>query len=181
MNGAPYFFIKGDGVMTVAGIDASTTASGVSIMRDGKLVFYTLIKLKEKDTMKRIRLMLKDICKILDKYDIDAICMEKAFSKQNVDTTMKLANIAGGIMLYCALNDIEFEHPMPSSWRAKIGIKQGEGKHKVKRETLKEMAIKLVKQEYGIDVGDDIAESLLIARSKFDLPKLEISEDDLWN
>jgi hypothetical protein len=70
---------------------------------------------------------------------------------------------------------------MPSSWRAKIGIKQGEGKHKVKRETLKEMAIKLVKQEYGIDVGDDIAESLLIARSKFDLPKLEISEDDLWN
>ena len=70
MNGAPCFFIKGDGVMTVAGIDASTTASGVSIMRDGKLVFYTLIKLKEKDTMKRIRLMLKDICEILDKYDI---------------------------------------------------------------------------------------------------------------
>lgn len=167
--------------MTVAGIDASTTASGVSIMRDGELVFYTLIKIKEKDTMKRIGFMLKEICGILDKYDIDVICMEKAFSKQNIDTTIKLVTLAGGIFFYCVLNDIEFDNPLPSSWRAKIGIKQGEGKHKVKRETLKEMAIEIVKQEYGINVGDDIAESLLIARSKFDLPKLEISEDDLWN
>jgi Holliday junction resolvasome RuvABC endonuclease subunit len=167
--------------MTVAGIDGSTTASGVSIMIDGKLVFYTLIKLKEKDTMKRIGLMLKEICSILDKYDVDIICMEKAFSKQNVDTTIKLAMLAGGIFMYCTMNDIEFDNPLPSSWRAKIGIKQAEGKHKVKRETLKEMAIKLVKQEYGINVGDDVSESILVARSKFDLPKLEISEDDLWS
>lgn len=181
MNEAPCFFVKGDELMTVVGIDGSTTASGISVMKDGELVFYTLIKLKEKDVMKRIGLMLKEICSVLDKYDIDIICMEKAFSKQNIDTTIKLVMLSGGVFLYCVLNDIEFDNPMPSSWRAKIGIKQVEGKHKVKRETLKEMAVKLVKQEYGINVCDDIAEAILAARSKFDLPKLEISEDDLWS
>ena len=79
-------------------------------------------------------------------------------------------------MLYCAKNNIEFNHPLPSEWRAKIGIKQSS---KIKREVLKEEAIFVVKNEYGIDVNDDIAESILIARSAFNLPKVNISEDDL--
>lgn len=163
---------------TVAGVDASTKMSGVSIMIDGNLEFYTLIDLhKEKDAMVRIRDMLLQICAILDKYDVDEVYMEKAFSKQNVDTTMKLANLAGGIMLYCAQNDIKFEHPMPSAWRKTIGIQQSS---KIKREVLKAEAIKAVKDEYGIDVNDDIAESILIARSAFDLPKIDVTEDDLW-
>ena len=43
-----------------------------------------------------------------------------------------------------------------------------------------EEAILAVKNEYGINVNDDVAESILIARSAFNLPKIEISEDDLW-
>ena len=166
--------------MIVVGIDGSTKSSGLSIMVDGNLEFYTLIEHKEKDAMQRIRLMLRSICEILDKYDIDTICMEKAFSKQNVDTTMKLANIAGGIMLYCELHNIKFEHPMPSEWRKVVGIPMNEGKRKIKREVLKDMAIQAVENEYNIEVNDDVAESILLARSKFDLPKLEISEEDLW-
>ena len=69
---------------------------------------------------------------------------------------------------------------MPSEWRSKIGIKISDGKRKIKRETLKELAIQAVKNEYNIDVNDDVSESILLARSKFDLPKIEISEDDLW-
>jgi Holliday junction resolvasome RuvABC endonuclease subunit len=164
--------------MVIAGIDRSTNMSGVSIMEDGKLKFYTLIDLhKEKDAMKRIRMMLLKICEILELHDIDAIYMEKAFNKSNTDTTMKLANLAGGIMLYCAQNNIEFNHPLPTEWRKKIGLQQGKG---IKRETLKAEAIAAVKQEYGIDVNDDVAESILLARSVFDLPKINITEDDLW-
>lgn len=164
--------------MLVAGIDGSTNKTGIAIMDDGDLKFRTFIDLStDKDPMRRIRAMLVSICEILDKYDIDAIYMEKSVLKNNIDTVQKLANLAGGIMLYCAQNKIEFNHPLPSEWRKKIGIKQS---NKIKRETLKEEAILAVKNEYGINVNDDVAESILIARSAFDLPKIDISEDDLW-
>ena len=164
--------------MLVVGIDGSTNSTGLAVMEDGELKFRILIDLhKEKNAMRRIQNMLLKICEILDQYDIDAIYMEKSVLKSNVDTVQKLANLAGGIMLYCAKNNIEFNHPLPSEWRAKIGIKQS---NKIKREVLKEEAIFAVKREYGINVNDDVAESILIARSAFDLPKIEVSEDDLW-
>ena len=165
--------------MIVAGIDGSTNMSGISIMEDGELTFYTLVDChKEKDTMKRIRIMLVKICEVLDQYDIDSIHMEKAFTKTNIDTTMKLANIAGGIMFYCAQNNIEFVHPLPTEWRKKIGLQQGKG---VKREVLKAEAIEAVKREYNVEVNDDVAEAILLARSTFDLPKINVTEDDLWD
>lgn len=163
--------------MVVCGIDGSTNKTGVSIMKDGDLVFRTFIDLsKDKDTMRRTRNMLLNICEVLDQYHIDAVYMEKSMLKNNISTVQLLANLAGGIMLYCAQNDIEFVHPLPSEWRKKIGIKQSKN---IKREVLKEEAILAVKREYGINVNDDIAESILLARSAFDLPKIEISEDDL--
>lgn len=167
--------------MIVAGIDASTTATGVCIMQDGELIYRTLIAIssgKEKDAEKRIKMMLIKMCDILNQYDIDAVYMEKAICKGgNVDVTIKLAYLSGGMYLYCAQNGIEFHNPLPSEWRKRIGISQGRG---VKRETQKEEAIFAVKREYGINVNDDVAESILIARSAFDLPKIEVSEDDLW-
>lgn len=165
--------------MRVAGIDGSTTSTGIAIMEDGKLIFRTLVDLKkDKDTMRRIRRMLLKICEILDEYKPNVVYMEKSIMKTNIDTTQKLSNLAGGMMLYCALHDIEFVHPMPSEWRARIGIEQSK---KIKRETLKEEAILAVKNEYGINVNDDVAEAILLARSAFDLPKVNVTEDDLWN
>ena len=162
--------------MLVAGIDGSTKSTGIAIMEDGELKFHTLIDLsKEKDAMKRIRHMLMKICEILNQYKLDAIYMEKSIMKTNIDTVQKLSNVAGGIMLYCAQNDIDFFHPLPPEWRAKIGIKQSS---KIKREVLKSEAIKTVKREYEIEVCDDIAEAVLIARSAFNLPKIQILEDD---
>ena len=163
----------------VAGIDASTNKSGVSIMCDGALEYYILIDLhKEKDVMKRISMMMVKICEIINEYDVDQIYMEKSICKGgNVDTTQKLSFLMGGIMLYCAQNKIEFINPLPSEWRKKIGLCQSS---KVKRDELKEEAICAVKQEYDLDVNDDVAESILLARSAFDLPKIDVSEDDLW-
>lgn len=167
--------------MVVAGIDASTTATGVCVMIDGELKYHTLIAInsrKEKDAEKRIKMMLVKICEILDQYDIDAVYMEKAICKGgNVDTTIKLAYLSGGMSLYCIQNDIEFINPLPSEWRKIVGIAQGRG---IKRDVQKAESIKAVKDEYGIDEGDDVAESILLARSAFDLPKLNITEDDLW-
>ena len=166
--------------MLVAGIDASTTSTGISIMNDGALEYYTLIDLtnEKKDSIKRVKHMMIEICKVLDNYKPDIVYMEKAFNKSNIDTTIKLANLSGAVMFYCEKNNIEFFNPEPSAWRAKIGIQTGRG---VKREVLKAEAIKVVQNEYGIKVHDDVAESCLLARSAFDFPKISITEDDLWS
>ena len=161
----------------IAGIDGSTKNTGVSIMNDGNLEFYTMIDFhKEKDVIKRIQSMWIEICKILDVHKPDVVYMEKSIDKQNIDTLQKLSYLAGGVMLYCVQHNIEFVNPFPTEWRAKIGIKQS---RKIKREVLKAEAILAVKKEYGIDVGDDTAESILLARSAFDLPPINITEDEL--
>ena len=167
--------------MVVAGIDASTTATGICVMRDGKIVYHTLIAInprKEKDAEQRIKMMLTQICEVLDQYEINAVYMEKAICKGgNVDVTIKLAYLSGGMFLYCTQKGIEFYNPLPSMWRKTVGISQGRG---ITRDTQKAEAIKAVKDTYGIDEGDDVAEAILLARSAFDLPKLDITEDDLW-
>lgn len=164
--------------MLVAGIDASTKATGVSIMCDGELVDYTLIEINSKefpDAYERIKKMFVKICEVLDKYNIDDMYMEKAICKGgNVDVTIKLAYLSGGMSLYCIQNDIEFHNPTPTMWRAKVGIPNGRG---VLRATQKATAIKAVKDWYGIDVGDDVAEAVLISRSAFKLPKLQIEDE----
>ena len=166
--------------MIVAGIDASTTATGVSIMRDGELIYYTLIAIdskRERDAYKRVKEMLIKICAILDQYEIDKVYMEKAICKGgNVDITIKLAYLSGGMSLYCIQKDIEFHNPLPATWRAAVGIKNGRG---VLRDEQKKQAICAVKNEYEIDVGDDIAESICLARSAFKLPKFDFEEDEL--
>lgn len=163
--------------MLVAGIDGSTKNTGVSIMRDGELEFYTLIDFhKEKDAMKRIQNMWIEISKILDEYKPELVYMEKSIDKKNIDTLQKLSYLAGGVMFYCTQNEIGFVNPFPVEWRAKIGIKQS---NKIKRDMLKAEAIIAVKKEYDIDVGDDVAEAILICRSAFDLPEIELTEDEL--
>ena len=113
---------------TVAGIDASTLSTGVSIMTDGHLIDYTLFQLsKSMDAMQRISLMLTKIGEYLSRYSIDEVYMEKAFKSQNVKTTMQLANLAGGMMYYCVEHGIAFIHPEPSVWRKAIGLSQGRG------------------------------------------------------
>lgn len=163
--------------MVVAGIDASTKATGVSIMRDGELIYYKLIAIDSKkipDAYERIKKMFVMICEILDQYEVDAMYMEKAICKGgNVDVTIKLAYLSGGMSLYCIQKDIEFHNPTPSEWRKIVGIPNGRG---ILRDMQKATAIKAVKDLYGIDVGDDVAEATLLARSAFKLPKLQIEE-----
>lgn len=169
--------------MVIVGIDASTTKTGICEFLDGEYVTHTLIDChKEKDAMKRIPMMADKIWKYLDGIkDIDVIIMEKSILKSNADTIQKLSNIAGAIMLYAYQHNIKFENPVPSAWRKKIGLEQSS---KVKREILKLEAIEAVHREYAMKVTDDEAESILLARSGFDLPKISIKaqdvEDNYW-
>lgn len=162
--------------MIVAGIDASTSKSGISIFKDGKYITHTLIDLhKDKDAFHRTLVMMSEICDYLSKYSIDKILVEETVLTSNADTLKKLAYVAGGIMLYAHEHDIEFKFILPSAWRKTVGLQQS----KAKREVLKLESIQAVRQEYNIDVTDDESDAILIGRSAFDLPKINITSDDI--
>lgn len=165
--------------MIVIGIDGSTKRTGIAAFKDGKYLSHTLVDYhKITDVNERMRLMMNGICDYLDNFKhIDKIIMEKSIMKNNIDTVQKLSNLAGAIMCYAARNNIEFVHPVPSAWRKIVGLQQSS---KVKREALKLEAIEAVSQEYGMELTDDEAESLLLARSGFDLPKIVITSDDVF-
>ena len=164
--------------MIVCGIDASTNKTGIAIFRNGEYETHTLIDLhKIKDSAERIQKMMLAICEYIDEHNVDKIIIEESMLVSNASTMKMLSNIAGAVMYYAASNSIEFEFVLPSHWRKKIGLSQS---NKIKREVLKAEAILAVKQEYGMDLTDDESESILIARSGFDLPKIVITEDDIW-
>ena len=162
--------------MKIAGIDASTNKTGVTIMEDGKYLTHTLIDLhKIKDSKERIPQMMIAICEYLDRYDIDKIIMEESMMTNNIVTVKMLSQLAGAVLFYATNKEIEFEFSLPTHWRRLVGLTQSS---KVKRDVLKAEAMAAVKQEYGLDVVDDVAESILIARSGFDLPKIVMEEED---
>lgn len=164
--------------MIVAGIDASTNKTGIAIFCDGEYVEHTLIDLhKIKDSSERIPKMMMTICDYLNEHDIDRIIMEESVLTTNASTIKMLSNIAGAVIYYATSHNIEFEFALPTHWRKKIGLSQS---NKIKREVLKAEAILAVKQEYDMDLTDDEAEAILIARSGFDLPQIAITEDDIW-
>ncbi len=165
--------------MRIAGIDASTNKTGIAIFVDGKYETHTLIDLhKTKAPDVRIPKMMMAICEYLGEHKVDKIIMEESMLTTNASTMKMLSNIAGAVMYYAASHNIEFEFALPTHWRKKIGLSQS---NKIKRDVLKAEAIQAVKQEYGMDLTDDESEAILIARSGFDLPKIVITEDDLWD
>lgn len=165
--------------MIIAGIDGSSNKTGISIFRDGEYVSHTLIDLhKIKSADIRLPRMMCEMCEYLDGFAVDKIIMEKSVLKSNVATIQLLSMLSGAIMVYAAKRGIVFENPVPSAWRKRCGLEQS---MKVKREVLKKEAILAVEKEYGMTVSDDEAESILLARSGFDLPKLNIKMADVDN
>ena len=151
--------------MRVVGIDASTNKTGVSLFIDNEYSGHMLIDLhKIKDSNIRVPKMMQEIKNTLDYYKPDIIVMEECLLKNNIATVKLLSYLAGAIISWAADNEVEFRFQLPSEWRKRVGIIQGP---KTPRDKLKQEAIDMVKEKFGIDVTDDEAESLLIANSIF--------------
>lgn len=151
--------------MRVCGIDASTNKTGISLFIDGEYSGHMLIDLhKIKDSNIRVPKMMQEIKNILDYYKPDIIVMEECLLKTNIATVKLLSYLAGAIISWAADNQVEFRFQLPSEWRKRVEIVQGP---KTPREKLKQEAIDMVKEKFGIDVTDDEAEAVLIAHSVF--------------
>ena len=156
--------------MTILTIDASTKSTGYAIFEDTSLIYYGCITASSNDLIKRIQKIIEGLHPILQEYDVDKIILEEvrpdteSGEKRNIKTYRALMWLQAAIAFLA--HEISprstIEYVYPSSWRAACGIKTGRG---VKRASLKPADMKFVKDNYNIEVNDDIADAIGIGHA----------------
>ena len=147
-----------DETCILMGIDSSTKATGISVYANGVLKEFELLTEDNNDSKKRLENMIRRIYETISKYKPDIIAIETPTVCRNQQTQRQLTMIFGAIYGFCVDNNIFFKAYRPSEWR----------KHwrddvmPRKRAELKKWAIDKVKDEFEVDVSDDVAEAILI-------------------
>lgn len=154
--------------MTVLSLDLSTKSSGWAIFIDKKLESYGCITASSTDVIKRIQKIIDELKIEMNKYKIDKIIVEEVRpegngTNQRTHKVLMWMQAALEFMVHDNFKNIPIEYIVPSSWRAKCGIKNGRG---VRRDSVKQYDINFVKETYGIEVNDDIADAIGIGHSE---------------
>ena len=157
--------------MNILSLDLSTKSSCWAIFIDGELINYGCITSASTDLIKRIYIMKDEIQKLLTENKIDKIVVEEVrpeggygVGNQKTHKALMWLQAAIAFMVYDFDKKIEIEYIYPSSWRATCGIKNGRG---IVRSTLKEADIAFVKDKYGLDVNDDVADAICIGLAQY--------------
>lgn len=153
--------------MKVMGIDGSSKKTGIAVY-DGNLREYKCLDFsKIKNYDERYPSMVYAVEDCITKFKPDVVYVEDTWEKNqgfnNVATLKKLSYILGTFRFICLEKNIPFNLIFPTEWRKAIGMETG----KLKRPELKQLAIKYVKDKYGIEVCDDVAEAICIAEAGF--------------
>lgn len=156
----------------VLSFDQSTKLSAYSWWIDGKYIESGYIDLhKNKNTSERVKKMGIELCNIITKYQPDNVIIEEVTQQSNPQTLKLLARIQGIIIGFCAAHDIDTYIIEPSKWRSILQFKIGAG---VKREELKDQAIKYIKDKYDLDLSEDECESVCIGEAAHKIYNIEI-------
>lgn len=140
-------------------IDSSTKKSAYAIFDNDIYIRSELINLEKIRNMdERFMQMSLQLVNTLIRYQPEVVYIEETVVPRNVQTQRFLTRLQGVVYGYCITNHCQFHTIRPTEWRKIVGIKQG----KKKRDELKEEAVKLVKELFGISVNDDQAEAILI-------------------
>lgn len=153
--------------MYTLSLDLSTKSSGFAVFENKKLIEFGCLTASSTDVIKRIYKIIGELSKIVDKYPIDTVLIEEVrpedlkHSGKNLHTQKVLMWLQAAVvfLLHDKRPKAKIEYIYPSSWRSGVGIHTGRG---IKREGLKPQDISFVKENYGIDVNDDIADSICI-------------------
>ncbi len=156
-------------------IDGSTTNTGIAIFNidTEELVNYSHIKPendkkfdKKTNMDNRIKMMIKDITTILNKYNPRDIAMEDTYGAKDMYAYKKLCHLQGLLLSYSITNNISMEFYTPLFWRKKIGIPITKDKKRLKRNDFKTLAVEIVREKYNIDVTEDEAEAICIGLAR---------------
>lgn len=148
--------------MNLIAIDGSTKSTGIAIYKHNKLVQYNCITSTSNDLFNRIKTMVLEIKKVLiENPDLEYLIMEQVRQEGfvNIKTYKALMYLQGCIQLLVheQFKHIQTDFLYPSSWRKVCQIKQGRG---VQRKQQKQLDIQWVKQNFDLEVNDDIADAI---------------------
>lgn len=153
-------------------LDLSTKSTGYAISDDkGKLITYGLITASSSNNVSRIQKIQSGIIELVKQYNIEKLIAEDVHPEAYgySDTARLLMWLQGSIVLGAHsvnnnINSKSIEFMQASEWRKNLGIKTGRG---VKRENLKPLDIKYVKDTYGIDANDDVCDAICLYTAYF--------------
>ena len=156
----------------VVGFDNASHKMGVAIFDDGKLVYYSLLEFNNGTATQRllkIRQLLEDV--ILPAWEPDYVQIEDIQHQNSYATYEVLIKLVGIFEMASDRFGLPFSKDRSSVWRSHFGINKRE------RKLEKGLAIKRVKNMYNIDVNDDVAEAILIAKFRVDMISKESIKD----
>lgn len=148
--------------MNILSLDMSTKSTGYAIFKHNKLQQYACITASSNDLFNRIKVMMNGINQILmQNPDLEYVVMQQVRQQGfvNVKTYKALMYLQGCIqmMIHQKFKHLQTDFLYPSSWRKVCQIKQGRG---VQRKNQKQLDIQWVKDNYNIEVNDDIADAI---------------------
>lgn len=146
--------------MTILVLDQATKCTGYSVWVDGKLQSYGALEVADKDlsAIERIREMRNKCIGIVKKCSPDMLCIEGVQYQSNQAVYSQLSQLQGAVMTIAFDDDISLYIIPPVVWKGHCEIK---GK---KRAEQKANTIEMVKSMYGLEVSEDIADSIGIGR-----------------
>lgn len=148
--------------MNLIAIDASTKSTGIAIYKHNKLEYIDCVTASSTDLFSRIKVMVDNIKQLLSKnLDIAYLVLEQVRQDNfvNIKTYKALMYLQGCIamMVHQNFKHITVDFMYPSQWRKVCKIKQGRG---VQRQAQKLNDINWVKENFNLDVNDDIADAI---------------------
>ena len=148
--------------MNILSIDASTKSSGLALYKHNKLISHSCLTATSNDLFNRIKIMVDGIKEILiQNPDLEYVIMQQVRQEGfiNIKTYKALMYLQGCIqmMIHENFKHIQTDFLYPSSWRKVCKIKQGRG---VQRKQQKQLDIEWVKNNFNIQVNDDIADAI---------------------
>lgn len=149
--------------MKLLALDLSTKSSGQAIYENKELKEYGCITATSTNLYKRIDKMVQEIKNIIAVNGINKVAIEDVVPddvRNNGTVFRALMHLQGCV---CKMLSLDFnltpEYLVASHQRKMCGIKTGAG---VMRESLKPKDIAFVKNQFGLNVNDDIADAICI-------------------
>jgi Holliday junction resolvasome RuvABC endonuclease subunit len=157
-------------MMKIISLDQASLISGWCIFEDGVYIDSGIItKNKKIPIIQRVPQMAQAICEKIETSNADVVVIEGIQNQGSIKTTLDLARLQGGIMMWCEINHKPLYILSPSEWRSALKFKLGA---KTKRDELKVQAENYVSEHYNLDINTDESEAICInvaAQKIFDL------------
>ena len=160
--------------MKILALDLSTKSTGWAVFDGVNLIDKGCITATNSNVLNRISKIVEELKEIYNQYTPQKIIVEEVLPddvKHNQTVYKALMYLQANVALEFNKFEKSLEFYTSSEWRKKCGIRVGRG---IKRETLKAADIKFVKDNYNIDVNDDIADAICIGHAYTHIP----AEDD---